>query len=567
MPTLPTQRNLPSDPLGRKDFAPSKPRRLSLRLALGSITEVDASALVVGHFKGVAPRSAELAVDQAIGSVINDFENRRMISGNLGEIFFIPTHRTRLYASTVILAGLGNFSSFTKDSLRLVGMNLIKGLVSTKIYDFGIVLMGSNAGNLSVEDATRTLIYGIYEGLQNYDPDGRIQEMTLAEINEEKYRKIREVLLNFLKSEFLTQKLDISFSECALTGIQAEPAKEKISPLNIVIRTEGTKLIFSALGESATLRKEQIISPKLIEGIRKKLEDSYGKPQAEEIQKAHGKLLFDQVVPEDIQKVILACKGRPIALSLDSYAASIPWELMYTDRPDCPGFLGLNFPIGRQLMIDAPVTKWLARRKIKGKLDFLLIGDPTADLPGAAEEARILSRFLSSLQGVQVTTQIGPKDNDAEEVLAMLGSGTYDIVHYAGHAYFDRRDPSESAWIFKDGGRVRARDLVNLSSLPALLFSNACEAGVVEPIYHTDKYGVAEALLRAGLINYIGTFWQINDSPGAFLAGKFYEKLLQERTIGESLVEARKSMIRKYGYKELNWGSYMLYGNPMFRFK
>jgi CHAT domain-containing protein len=549
-------------------------------LAFGSITEVDASALVVGHFQGVPPQNAELAIDRAIGSVIKDFDNRRMIRGDLGQLFFIPTLRTRLYASTVVLVGLGNFANFTQDSLELVGINLIKGMLGIKVYDFGMVLLGSGAGNLPVGVAFRSIMQGLYEGLQRYDLEGKPWDMTLAVRDKEKHRTLRSLIPDFLKKDPLARSLNVVFSEATLPeskrpGTPVKATKEVISenassllPLTIIVQADGPKFVFSALGEAATLRKEQIISEEVIEGAMQKFEDSYGNPQAEEIQKNQGKLLFNEIIPEDIQKVIFSNKNRAIVLALDSYAATVPWELMYVEHPVYPGFLGLNFPVGRQLIVDTSVTKWLAKRKIGRKLDFLLIGDPTGNLSGAAAEVEELSELLRSQPDIQVTTRIGPEENDAIKILGEIGSGKYDIIHYAGHAYFDDRNPLESAWIFKEGGRVRARDLIRLSSLPALIFSNACEAGVIgRRIHHTDKYGVAEALLRAGLINYIGTFWQISDAPGAFFAGKFYENLLKEKYIGESLMEARRGIIQKYGYQELVWGSYMLYGNAAFRFK
>jgi len=559
--------------IGTPHLPPGKLRKLSLKLALGSITEVDASALVVGHFKGVPPQNAELAIDQAIGFIIKDLDNRRMIRGDLGELFFIPTHRTKLYASTVVLIGLGEFSNFTQSSLQLVGMNLIKGLIDIKAYDFGMVLVGSGDGNLSPEEAFQSMMYGLYEGLQRHDPSGKIREMILVEMNREKYKKIREVIQNFLRGDPLARKLDISFSTYELPEIKAESLKERtrVLPLNLIVQRVDTTLVFSALGESAALRKEQVISEKVLRGIVQKIEESYGKERAEEIQKTQGKLLFNQVVPEDIQKALFANKNRALLLALDAYAATIPWELMYIEHPDCDytGFLGLIFPMGRQLMLDTSVTRWLARRKLGRKLDILLIGDPTGDLPGAVAEVEELSKILKSLGEIRVTTRTGPGENDVIEILGEIGSGKYDIVHYAGHAYFNDRNPLESGWIFKDGAKLRARDIVTLSNLPALIFSNACEAGIIERGIqpYKDKYGFAEALLRAGLINYIGTFWEIVDGPGAFFAGKFYENLLMERFIGESLIKARRDILRKYGYKELIWGSYMLYGNPTFRFK
>ena len=65
-------------------------RRLDLRLALGSITEANSHAYVLGILRDVTPTGAAQAIDERLDGAIAEFSRRRMFSGNIGEVFFLP---------------------------------------------------------------------------------------------------------------------------------------------------------------------------------------------------------------------------------------------------------------------------------------------------------------------------------------------------------------------------------------------------------------------------------------------------------------------------------------------
>ncbi|UCD82431.1 MAG: alpha/beta fold hydrolase, partial [Desulfobacterales bacterium] len=67
--------------------------RLEIRLACGSITDVDARAYVLGMFRDVTPAGAASAIDSLLEGTISEFITRRMFNGNVGEISIIPTGR------------------------------------------------------------------------------------------------------------------------------------------------------------------------------------------------------------------------------------------------------------------------------------------------------------------------------------------------------------------------------------------------------------------------------------------------------------------------------------------
>jgi CHAT domain-containing protein len=74
-----------------------------------------------------------------------------------------------------------------------------------------------------------------------------------------------------------------------------------------------------------------------------------------------------------------------------------------------------------------------------------------------------------------------------------------------------------------------------------LVFFNACEAGLIR---HVDiklkgksvkvgirervdrNVGLAEAFLRGGVSNYVGTYWPVGDESASVFAATFYRELL-----------------------------------------
>src|SRR5206468_3581431 len=82
-------------------------QRLDIRLALGSITEADAQAYVLGMFPNVVPSGPARAIDARLGGVIAEFTARRMFAANAGELFVLPTGRQPIRADMVVFVGLG----------------------------------------------------------------------------------------------------------------------------------------------------------------------------------------------------------------------------------------------------------------------------------------------------------------------------------------------------------------------------------------------------------------------------------------------------------------------------
>jgi CHAT domain-containing protein len=166
-------------------------------------------------------------------------------------------------------------------------------------------------------------------------------------------------------------------------------------------------------------------------------------------------------------------------------------------------------------------------------------------------------------------------------------------VHYAGHAFFDAADPGRSGILCAGREVLSGVDLAGLSSLPALVFFNACESGRVRAAdgrrpsrgsrrggraaapgdkaasrsYRQriiESSGVAEAFMRGGLANYLGTYWPVGDDAALAFAESFYARLLDGDAIGAAVLAGRR---RVRELRSPDWADYILYGDQDFSLK
>jgi CHAT domain-containing protein len=291
--------------------------------------------------------------------------------------------------------------------------------------------------------------------------------------------------------------------------------------------------------------------------------DSNGKVTANSLEdlRKSSQLLYDQVLSSEVKNEIRRTDATHLIFYIDEQLVHIPWELLY----DGKNYLSLRFAIGR-VVLTARKIHTETSRTTPPKLKMLAICDPTGDLKSAYEEGitirNELDRAKKKIQLDLRTTDVSPK-------FVMKNIREYDVFHFAGHAKYDKAEPSKSGLILKDGN-LTAGEIASLSgshSMPLLVFANACSSGETEPWrieaeQQNRIYGLANTFLLAGVKHYIGTFWKVQDKLCMDFAKIFYHNIRQNKSIGEALRSARLKSIEKYGQSALIWASYMLYGDP-----
>ena len=298
-------------------------------------------------------------------------------------------------------------------------------------------------------------------------------------------------------------------------------------------------------------------------------------------------------VPRDFREKIDI--GDNLIVELDRDTAPIHWEMLESFYDATSGDpLALTKPMARQLRTSySPIPP--RPYEPQAKLRALVVGDPGdpekgLSLEGARIEALEVVAMLRRL-GVEVDTLIGAENVPREgpllavapatkyEMLRLLNSHDYDILHYAGHGDFDPEHPERAGWLFGDSA-FTGREIVSLSRAPTLVVANACLSALTSNVRsdagRPSPRGLDQDLLptlvdeffMCGVRNYIGTAWEVSDAGAVLFSQKLYETLLtnlpgmQLATLGGALLAARRHLRAEERAYGALWAAYQHYGDP-----
>ena len=144
-----------------------------------------------------------------------------------------------------------------------------------------------------------------------------------------------------------------------------------------------------------------------------------------------------------------------IELELTSEAATLPWEWLIVEGTQ----LCLRHPVVRR-----PIGISEAARGfpfVGRPLRALLVGDPNEGpqaLPGARDEVVEIGRILSRVSAENVVTTLLGAEAHTRAVVREIETGDYDVVHFAGHAWFDERQ----AYLWLSDGAVFASEVASI---------------------------------------------------------------------------------------------------------
>lgn len=563
--------------------AVASPRRvLEIRLMQGSIVDANARALVLGVFRNVDPSGPAAAVDAALGGAIREFTLRRMFAAQLGQVFVMPATRSALLAEMVLFAGLGDFDDFGAEALTFVAENVVRTFAHTHVEDFATVLFGTGSG-VPVAMAAEQQLRGFLAGLQHADPDRVVRRITMCELDRRKYAALARVMKR-LAQEQSGDDLQIVVDEAESKAVPGRRpgatsptrAVERVDPAYLLVtldpagRTGYTcrTSLLTAGAKAAVLSGSLDLKRTELHHQLTPLED--GSALSRDIGRIGGALARLLVAPS-VHEGLEAMHARPLVVLHDREASRVPWEVLRVGDRHPALVAGLS---RRYASEDLTVARWREDRATDGPLRVLLVVDPTGDLPGAAAEGAALQDLLRDR--VAVLDSLAGRDATRARVLAALSTGTYDVLHFAGHAWFDAANPGRGGLVCAGKEVLRGNDLASLGVLPSLVFCNACEAARVRrrkvevrprpPARllgaRRSMTGIAEAFLSGGVANFLGTHWPVGDEAAATFSRTLYETLLRGESLGAAVLAARR---RVAAIPSIDWADYVHYGNAEFR--
>ncbi|MEO6887886.1 MAG: CHAT domain-containing protein [Ktedonobacteraceae bacterium] len=287
---------------------------------------------------------------------------------------------------------------------------------------------------------------------------------------------------------------------------------------------------------------------------------------AEERLQQWGKHLWKTLIPERLQARYAQERehwhGHSLLILSDE--PYIPWELLWPYDPD--GRWVDDVP----LCLNMNISRWLRRRpqgnateKPVSELDMRALGliiPPDSGLAAAQQEFT----FLQNLMNQRGLRDASPSEPTYVAVKRLLSQGQYTWLHVAAHGNFYSPNPNASSAIWlQDQQYLTPQSIVGdietyiRRQRPAFVF-NACEVGR-QGWSITGIGGWANELICAGAGMFLAPMWNVTDRAALAFSRSLYFSLLDAKTIGEAVRQARFAA-RSAGNP--SWLAYSLYAHP-----
>jgi pimeloyl-ACP methyl ester carboxylesterase len=544
---------------------------LHIEVVHGDIRDIKAPAVVAGHYRGVPPVRAVGALDQALEFWISKAVKRGIIGGGLGEVFLIPNTHKSLAANNVILAGMGEYGRFNREDVDLLFANVTYGVTALGWRTFATVVVGSGEGNLSLEQAIEGMLEGVASALRRIKGHGRLDTLQIVEYDKRRFQDVLTIVNKIKTGSDGSLTLKVSSRQLPKrvhpTPKTQPEMVDQMEGSRVTIERDRDLFRFSAITKEAVIPVREIpVQSSRAEGIADLLKES----RSLKDQQKYGKLLHRYLMPEDFQGMI---DMTPLTLIVDRSTAAFPWEMAAFERHGQIVSYGPGRQLTRQFRTTLSGAPGLVTASTSNRLRVLVIADPAPEadlqLPGAREEGRAVVKIFQSMkekqQGLDITIEqrIGANECDPVELLALILSEEFDLIHYSGHGDFDERNPVKCGWVLGQDDMLSARDIFRARRVPRLIFANACFSGVIrsgQPFTKQESTrslaGLAQAFFERGVQNYIGTGWPVDDVAALTFAECFYTKALSGAELGMALAEARTKILNQGS----TWGAYQHYG-------
>jgi len=426
--------------------------------------------------------------------------------------------------------------------------------------------------------------------------------------------------------------------EFLLTSTDSDKSKE---PEQADHSMKKRVLKYSALSSSSIIPVRRVAVQDYFADMLPKRVLSQARPRE---QWQYGYLMMRCFFPEDFQRIVE--DGTRLTLVLDRETAQIPWEMAGFKLRSDERFFGTDIELSRQFRSVLGETNGHAP-ELNHMLRVLIIADPATDQRDALEFAKAEGIDVAGViadaraaygdydendhdspgrMDIRIYLRIGNRERDGRieqderltalkaacgddididrcdpvEILKLLMTEDFDIVHYAGHGMFDP-ETGAMGWLIDSNCFLTAEEIFRVRRVPRLVFANSCHSGRLQAQLSIEdavarQVGMAEAFFSRGIENYVGTAWEVEDMAAREMAATFYRNALgvmrapdsgavstiDPQTIGASLKLARKQAIDRLVnvpasdatmtfeqarqdvdvIRGTSWGAYQHYGLP-----
>ncbi len=561
-------------PRGRAHRLPQRPRArpLRIRVLLGDVANSRAAAAAVAVLRGVPASGAAADVDARLGGIIGDWLQHRVVSADAGSVTPIPRalQRRRDHARIAfLLVGLGRFDRLGLDVVELAAENLARFSDAPPYRSLATVAWGAASG-ITPADAFAAQLRGFLRArMAGYT---RLARVDLHVLNRAQAQRVHARITDFVRAR-PAETLRLA----PLAPARGPPPRTRTRKVpgtaHLIVAAEARRAggenwrasLLTGGTSAAIFSQGREIEDAALEKLLADFQaDDLGAARV----KVLGRRIASLVLHRSLVDALLATRGLALSVVHDAAGSRVPWEALNIRG----WFPALERGMSRRYATaDLVPARFDTERRAQRELAVLLIANPTGDLPGADTERERIAHVLGRARGVRLTEVVREAATLAR-VTAEFESGRHDVIHFAGHAFFDELRPGESGLVLADG-ELTGAGFAALGRLPPLVVFNACESARLRrgprsrklpaPDGMRRNLSLAETLLRAGLAHYVGTHWAVADASATAFATVFYRELLRS-SIGGALVKARRA-VQRGGSPD--WADYVHYGDAEFRLK
>ena len=191
----------------------------------------------------------------------------------------------------------------------------------------------------------------------------------------------------------------------------------------------------------------------------------------------------------------------------------------------------------------------------------LFVGNPTSDLPMAAEEVECLANLFEAIPILEHRAR-------KQVLLKLLDKAS--IIHIAAHGkpnsgeimLASSHSQGSSTSI---SSLLTQQDVTNILVKARLVVLSCCHTGQGK-VTSEGVIGITRAFLAAGARSVLATLWPINDSATKKFMEKFYEELCQETSVCEAL-RRTKNFFQEHERQHCRsvevWAPFTIYGEDV----
>jgi len=320
---------------------------------------------------------------------------------------------------------------------------------------------------------------------------------------------------------------------------------------------------------------------------------SIDRDEAEEELNRVAKKLYSILVPEKLAKYLQQSTFQYMTIIPMGKMHSYPLELLH----DGDNYWGLKFPMTRAFNLQILLAA-LEPKKKKKEGFALLVGNPNENMMipkskilGKGRKGminaslKLISEELVELDGLLLRegykTHTLPEENaNKSAFLEALNKNPYTLIHFAGHAVFNSKNPNYSYLLLREGNEPSELYAYELP-IKAVLTGNplvnlmACETGGVVTELGDEVFGLVRGFIEAGALGITISGWIVYEFYACLFFKSFYAHYITMKLpIAESLRLARRHIqhlihTRDEGHihpgddlELLHWGAYRYYGLP-----